>query len=117
MPVPGIGAAINAGGAKAAPGPVGSGTPAGCATAVNSMPIAELIASWNCDSFTSRMNFASGSFVLAIAARVNFSPCTSGGTAADGSCIVKAAIAFATASSIGFPAAPTVASIEVGRPS
>ena len=40
-------ARIDTSGAKAAPGPVGSGTPAGCATALSSMPIAELIASWN----------------------------------------------------------------------
>ncbi len=64
---PGTGAAINAGGANAAPGPVGSGSPAGCATAVSSMPIAELIASWNCRSFTSSTNRASRSFAAAIA--------------------------------------------------
>ncbi len=81
------------------------------------MPIAELIASWNCFSFTSRMNFASRSFIDAIAARVSFKPSTSAGTLFDGSCIVNAAIALLTASSIALPLGPTVASIVVGTPS
>ncbi len=114
---PGTGAAISAGGANPAPGPVGSGNPAGCAMAVSSTPMAELIASWNCRSLTSRMKRASRSFVPLIASRVSFNPCTSAGTVADGLFIVNAAIAFATASSMAFPDGPTVASIEVGIPS
>ncbi|MCC7033819.1 MAG: hypothetical protein IT179_13405 [Acidobacteria bacterium] len=41
---PGTTAPITGGGANMAPGPVGSGTPAGCATAVRSSPSAVLMA-------------------------------------------------------------------------
>ena len=60
---PGTGAVSEGGGAKAANAPVGSGTPAGCATAVKSRPSAARMASVNCCSLMRRMKTASGSAV------------------------------------------------------
>ena len=80
------------------------------------MPIAALIASWNCCSLISRRNLASAFVVAATAARVSFNPCASAGTAAVGLIMLNAAIALATASSIGFPADPTAASTVVPSP-
>ena len=90
------------GAANSAKGPVASGTPAGCAMAVKSIPRAAVMAASNWRSLILSTNAASGSLepTATRTSRVALSPRASAGTVAAGFVIENAATAFVTSRSM-----------------